>query len=352
MNISAEAELQANTRTSVAEVRATTLSATVDFDRDGVQHGFIKLPYSHDQSAWGCIMIPISVVKNGIGPTALLTGGNHGDEYEGITSLLKLANELSAQEVHGRVIIVPAMNYPAVQNGSRTSPIDKGNMNRSFPGNPAGSMTERIADYFQRHLIPLCDYALDIHSGGKTLDILPFAAAHRLPDPQQEAKCIEGARLFGTAASMILFELDAASLYDTAVEAQGKVFVTTELRGGGTSTPETMALADRGVRNFLKFAGILDGEPELTDEPSMQLDMPDASCYVQSTHRGILELTCSLGDRLTQGDLVARVHTFERTGTPPVEYRAERDGLLVARRFPALVDIGDTLAVIADIVES
>src|SRR3990167_1703738 len=73
MNISAEAELQANTRTSVAEVRATTLSATVDFDRDGVQHGFIKLPYSHDQSAWGCIMIPISVVKNGIGPTALLT---------------------------------------------------------------------------------------------------------------------------------------------------------------------------------------------------------------------------------------------------------------------------------------
>src|SRR3990167_10702094 len=121
MNISAEAELQANTRTSVAEVRATTLSATVDFDRDGVQHGFIKLPYSHDQSAWGCIMIPISVVKNGIGPTALLTGGNHGDENEGITSLLKLANELSAQEVHGRVIIVPAMNYPAVQNGSRTS---------------------------------------------------------------------------------------------------------------------------------------------------------------------------------------------------------------------------------------
>ncbi|WP_372867799.1 N(2)-acetyl-L-2,4-diaminobutanoate deacetylase DoeB [Pseudomonas sp.] len=351
MNISPEAELQASPRSSVAEVRATTVSTTVDFDRDGVQHGFLKLPYSHDQSAWGCIMIPVSVVKNGAGPTALLTGGNHGDEYEGITSLLKLANELCAEDVRGRVIIVPAMNYPAVQSGSRTSPIDKGNMNRSFPGSPNGSMTERIADYFQRYLIPLCDYALDIHSGGKTLDILPFAAAHRLPDPQQEAKCIEGARLFGTAASMLLFELDAASLYDTAVEAQGKVFVTTELGGGGTSTPQTMALADRGVRNFLKFAGILDGEPELEQEPLMQLDMPDASCYVQSTHRGILELTRSLGDRLQRGDLVARVHAFERTGTPAVEYRAERDGLLVARRFPALVDIGDTLAVIADIVE-
>ncbi|WP_218571946.1 N(2)-acetyl-L-2,4-diaminobutanoate deacetylase DoeB [Pseudomonas xionganensis] len=352
MNISVEAELQANRCTPAVEMRPSTISATVDFDRDGVQHGFLKLPYSHDQSAWGCIMIPISVVKNGEGPTALLTGGNHGDEYEGITSLLKLASELSAEQVRGRVIIVPAMNYPAVQNGSRTSPIDKGNMNRSFPGNPAGSMTERIADYFQRYLIPLCDYALDIHSGGKTLDILPFAAAHRLPDAQQEARCIEGARLFGTPASMILFELDAASLYDTAVEVQGKVFVTTELRGGGTSTPETMALADRGVRNFLKFAGILDGEPELPEAAPLQLDMPDASCYVQSTHRGILELTLSLGEPVRQGDLVARVHAFERTGTPAVEYRAQRDGLLVARRFPALVDIGDTLAVIADIVES
>jgi N-alpha-acetyl-L-2,4-diaminobutyrate deacetylase len=123
------------------------------------------------------------------------------------------------------------------------------------------------------------------------------------------------------------------------------------LRGGGTSTPQTMALADRGVRNFLKFAGILEGEPQLADEMPLQLDMPDASCYVQSLHRGILELTRSLGDRVRRGDLVAQVHAFERTGTPAVEYRAERDGLLVARRFPALVDIGDTLAVIADIVE-
>ena len=333
-----------------AALPATTISATVDFERDGVQHGFLKLPYSHDQSAWGCIMLPVTVVKNGSGPTAMLTGGNHGDEYEGITALLKLAAELRAEDVQGRVIIVPAMNFPAARNGSRTSPIDKGNLNRAFPGHPHGSITERIADYFQRYLVPMCDYALDIHSGGKTLDFVPFAAAHRLPDAAQEARCIEGARLFGAPACMVLFELDAASLYDTAVEAQGKVFVTTELRGGGTTTPETMAIADRGVRNFLRFAGIIEGEPELPDEAPLQLDMPDASCYVQSIHEGILELTCSLGQRIRRGDLVARVHTLERTGVPPAEYRAERDGVLVARRFPALVAIGDTVAVIADVL--
>lgn len=326
----------------------TTISATVDFDADGLQHGFLKLPYSHDDSAWGCIMIPITVVKNGTGPTALLTGGNHGDEYEGITALLKLANKLSADQVQGRVIIVPMMNTPAVQAATRTSPIDKGNMNRSFPGHPAGTQTERIADYFSRVLIPLCDFALDLHSGGKTLDILPFAAAHRLPDnPEQEAQCIEGAQMFGAADTVVMLEMEASALYDTAVENQGKVFVTTELGGGGTSTPATLELAERGVDNFLCWSGISKGQPQLPAQPTRWLDMPDSDCYLQSEHSGILELCFSLGDNVKAGDTLARVHSIERTGEAPVEYHAKRDGILLARRHLGKVTLGDTIAVLA-----
>lgn len=328
-------------------MQASSISATVDFERDGKQHGFLKLPHSHDDSAWGCIMIPITVVRNGEGPTALLTGGNHGDEYEGITGLLKLANSLQPEMIRGRVIIVPAMNYPAVRNGTRTSPIDQGNLNRAFPGNPVGSMTERIADYFQRYLVPLCDYALDIHSGGRTLDIIPFAAAHRLDDPQQEAACIEGARCFGAPNTMLLFELDAVSLFDTAVESQGKVFVTTELCGAGTSTPWSIALAERGIRNFLIFANIMRGEYEPPEEPTRMLEMPDASCYLQSEHQGLLEMCVELGKRVHAGQLIARIHSLERTGEAPREYHAQRDGILACRRHPALVGIGDTFAVLA-----
>ena len=82
-------------------------SATVDFDADGVQHGFLRLPYSRDDAAWGSVMIPITVVKNGEGPTALLTGANHGDEYEGPIALFDLARSLKPEDVTGRVIIVP-----------------------------------------------------------------------------------------------------------------------------------------------------------------------------------------------------------------------------------------------------
>lgn len=332
-------------------LRPSPISATVDFDADGVQHGFLKLPISTDISAWGAVMIPITVVKNGEGPTALLTGGNHGDEYEGITSLLKLANALTVEEVSGRVIIVPCMNTPAVMAGARTSPMDKGNLNRSFPGDPNGSVTLQIADYFTRVLVPMSDVVLDLHSGGRTLDILPFGASHVLDDKAQQQAALEGAKAFGAPYAMVMFELDAEKLFDTACERQGKVFVATELGGGGTSTPQSMAITERGVRNFLIHYGLVAGEVEMPEGGQVYLDMPDASCYVQSQHSGVLELCVALGDAVTKGQVLAYVYDMTRTGSEPIAYHAERDGVLMARRAPALVNIGDTIAVIADVVD-
>ena len=221
-------------------MQANPITPTVDFDKDGVQHGFLKLPHSHDASAWGSMMIPITVAKSGQGPTILFTGANHGDEYEGPIALFDLAHTISADDLSGRVIIVPGMNYPAFQAEKRTSPIDGGNMNRVFPGNPSGTLTEKIADYFQRTLLPLADYVVDFHSGGKTLEFLPFCCAHVLDDKDQQARCIAAMKAFNAPHSMMLLELDAANMYDTAAENMGKVFIGTELAGGGSATASTI----------------------------------------------------------------------------------------------------------------
>ena len=55
-------------------MKPSPVKTTIDFEQDGLQHGFLKLPHAHDESAYGSVMIPISMVKNGEGPTALLTG--------------------------------------------------------------------------------------------------------------------------------------------------------------------------------------------------------------------------------------------------------------------------------------
>ena len=327
-----------------ADVKSNPASCTIPLDRDGIHHGFLRLPHSRDDSAWGLVMIPISVIRNGDGPTAILTGANHGDEYEGPVALQHLALELDPADVCGRVLIVPAFNYPAFRAGRRTSPIDGGNLNRAFPGRPDGSITEIIADYFQRTLIPQADFVLDIHSGGKTLEFVPFAAAHILDDKTQEAACVAAMQAFNAPYSMMMLEIDSAGMYDTAVEDQGKVFVSTELGGGGTPTARTVGIARKGVRNFLIHAGILGGEPDSAE--STFLDMPDGDCYVFSEHAGLLDPVVDLGSAVARDDVIARIWPLDRTGVPPVEYTARRDGILAGRHFPGLVQAGDCLGVI------
>ena len=325
--------------------RPSPISATIDYDKDGVQHGYLRVPYSRDDSAWGAIPLPIAVIRNGAGPTALLTGGNHGDEYEGPVSLLKAAGSLDPAKITGRVIILPCLNFPAVQAGTRTSPIDKGNMNRSFPGRADGSVTEKIADYVQRHLLPLADYVLDIHSGGKTLEFLPFAACHRRTDKELEARTIAAMKSFGAPYGMLMIELDSVGMLDTSAEEMGKVFVSTELGGGGTLTARTLAIAERGLRNVLIHAGILAGE--IPPAASRMLDMADGDCFVIGAERGLVEPCVDLGESVEAGQVVVRIHDFEHTGRPAIEYRAKRAGLLAGRHFPGRAQPGDCLAVIA-----
>ncbi|NNE52308.1 MAG: N-alpha-acetyl diaminobutyric acid deacetylase DoeB [Sulfitobacter sp.] len=321
------------------------ISPTIPLDVQGVQHGFLKLPHSRDDSAWGSVMIPITVIANGAGPTALLTGANHGDEYEGPIALQELALTLNPDEIRGRVIILPMMNLPAFVKGVRCSPIDGGNLNRAFPGRPDGTVTEKIAHYIATDLVPQADVVLDFHSGGRTLDFLPFAAAHILEDKEQEAACMAAMQAFNAPYSVRMLEIDNVGMFDTEVESQGKVFVTTELGGAGTSTAFTVSVARKGVRNLLKHAGILSGHLDRAE--TIQLDMPDDSCFVFAERAGMIEYCCDLGEKVEKGTTIARVWPADRTGVEPTSIPARRSGVLAARHVPGLVKMGDFVGLVA-----
>lgn len=325
---------------------ASSVTPTVPFDRDGAFHGFLRLPWSRDDSAWGSVMIPVAVIGNGRGPTMLLTGGNHGDEYEGPIALQRLAASLDPAAMTGRAIILPTLNAPAFRAGRRTSPIDGGNLNRLFPGRPDGTVTERIAHHVIEALVPLADLVLDFHSGGRTLDFLPFAAAHVLPDKRQEAACVAAMEAFNAPYSVRMLEIDAAGMLDTEVERLGKTFVTTEIGGGGTATARSVAIAVRGARNLLIHAGILGGEPERG--PSVRLDMPDERCFHFAEADALLEPLVDLGGAVEEGQPLARLWPLDRTGVAPGTCRARRAGLLAGRHFPGLVTSGDCVAVLAE----
>lgn len=315
-----------------------------DLDARGRHQGFLDVPWSRDESAWGAVRLPITVVRGGDGPHLLLVAGNHGDEYEGIIALLTLAQELSPDGLAGTVTILPSLNHPAVRAGSRVSPVDQGNMNRVFPGRRVGTVTEMIADFVLRELVARADVVIDLHSGGKSLDFVPSVVVHELPMPDQMQRTLDAALAFGAPLTLLLDELDMEGMLDLHVERLGKLFLSTELGGGGGTTPARIAIARRGLRNLLVHLGLVAGPLELPC-PSRLMAAPSPG-FVTSDAAGILEPLVELGSELEAGAALARIHAIEDVGQPPRVYAAPIDGLLYARRHPGLVERGDCLAVL------
>jgi N-alpha-acetyl-L-2,4-diaminobutyrate deacetylase len=235
------------------------------------------------------------------------------------------------------------MNQPAFAAGTRTSPIDKGNLNRMFPGRPDGTITEKIADYMARYMLPMADLVMDIHDGGKTLEFVPMACTHVLEDGAAEAEGWRFATAFKAPFTCKLVEIDPIGMWDTHVEESGTPFVTTELGGTGTTRPDWAEITFRGVRNVLKEAGVLAGEQE--DAPTQYLDVPLEGAYITSE-------SVALGDFIAEGQVIARVHDPVHLGTPPRDYHATIDGILAMRHFPGLVRLGDSIAMQATVVAS
>lgn len=330
--------------------KPSKVSITIDLGKQGKQIGALSAPHSRNDSGWGAARFPIACIKNGAGPTVFLTGGNHGDEYEGPIALTKLVRALDPARVQGRAIVMPYLNYPAVAAGTRLSPIDGANMNRSFPGDRDGTVTPMIADYIHRHILPEVDAAFDIHSGGKTMYFDPFGAIHELDDTALTERAWEALLALQPPIALRLRELDAEGMLDTAVEALGKIFLTTELGGGGTTSKATIAAADLAVRNFLRHFRLVEGKIETRQSlglpPTRRMRMPSGA-YVISDESGLAEMRVDIGEGVAVGQPIADVYPVDRLGAAPTTYRAGANGVLIGRTHGCLVKPGDFLAMVA-----
>jgi uncharacterized protein len=326
--------------------KISPLRADIDLDAPGKRVGHVRLMHSSHESAYGWIPIPIAVIKGGEGPSVLLTAGNHGDEYEGQIALLKLIRELQPEQVRGRVIILPRMNLPAAAAGRRTSPIDDGNLNRLFPGDPEGSVTEQIACYVATVLVPQTEASIDIHSGGSSLDYLPCAYARMPQDPAQRARQRAALEAFGAPRAILVENpLTNRSMSATALAA-GHLHFSTEIGGSGTTRPASQAIADDGVRRFLAHVGVIASAPPVAAKTRMMRVM-GAEHYVYAPVRGLFEPAFTLGDEVRRGQLAGRIHFPEEPERTPRELNFAGDGLLVCRRVVSLVAPGDCLAHLA-----
>lgn len=320
------------------------ISSDIDFERDGKQQSFLRLPHSVHRSAYGWIAIPIIVIRNGEGPTVLLTAGNHGDEYEGQLALMKLCRDLEPDAVRGRIIMLPAANYPAAIAGLRTSPIDDLNLNRSFPGDPDGRPTEAIAHYIETELLPLSDFAVDLHSGGSSLMYLLSALATPTDDGGLAGEQRDLLRAFAAPLAYLAYPGGEDRTMLAAANRAGVPAIGTELGGSGSASVESVAVAERGVRRVLKHVGSVPGIDVGAEPPPTRLmEVCGSHYYVYSPDYGLWEPLVDLGDEVQAGQPAAAVHCPETPWREPVIANFAHSGTVICRRVPGRVERGDCL---------
>ncbi|MFZ6764374.1 MULTISPECIES: succinylglutamate desuccinylase/aspartoacylase family protein [Acetobacterales] len=333
----------------MSETRKSRVLCDVDFDRDGRQTGFLRLFHSSHVSAYGFLPIPIVVLRNGEGPTALFVSGNHGDEYEGQLALCGLAQSLDPERIRGRVIILPTANYPAALAGNRVSPVDNLNLNRIFPGDPDGSVTEQIAYFISSELIPRADLVCDLHSGGSSLLYTPCSLTNHVADPDLFRRQIAALRAFGAPLGYVQGRAQGQGGNLTlggVAERRGIVTLGTELGGAGAVSAEGLAIARRGVRNLLVHLGIL---PETEREPAEETriyGLGGQDHFVYAPEGGVFEPLAEPGETVRAGQPAARIHTPETPWAPPAEAVFARDGFVLCKRQPGRTLRGDCLYVL------
>ena len=323
---------------------------TVDLRRPGRQLGRIEVPRSTNTSGWSHLYVPIACVARGEGPTALVLGGNHGDEYEGQVAAMKLAQTLQPEDVTGRVVIIPCLSPPASKAFTRLWPTGE-NFNRLFPGSSEGSPAEQLAWFLTDTLIPLSDVVIDMHSGGRTTMFLPCSHMHVVDDPEQRRAMLDGMLAWNSDWHFLYIDVAGSGLLPVEAENQGKTVITTELGGGGHVTAAVHRLAGSGLANVLRHVGVLRGEVAPPRNGTI-LDGRDPANYLFAPESGLFETLVGLGDQVEEAQLLGRIHFLERIDREPEPILAPLGGVVAGVRAIATTEQGDNVVVLGQPIDA
>lgn len=334
----------------------TPISTRIDFDKTGIQWGTLNIPFSYNLSGWAQLQIPISTMARGEGPTVLLMAGNHGDEYPGQIAIMKLMKELNLDDISGRIIFIPAINIPAAKSATRLSPLDGKNLNRCFPGNAEGTVTEIMAHYLTHEIFPRVDVVIDLHTGGRGVYFYPCAHMHLVEDRAQLRRMAAATEAYNTDFSFLYADIAGKGLLPVEAENMGKTVVTTEMGGGEVTNAAVHRLCQSGLKNVLIHLKVLAGEETSRSDlgllPTRWIQALDAEDYLFAPESGIFESFVDVGADVSVDQPLGALHFLERPDREPTIIHAPSKGIAIAHRGPTLTSQGDILFCLAHDVET
>ncbi len=327
-----------------ADSTTSRVLPTVDFDRPGRQVGELLIRWSDNRRPLGAYGVPLVCLANGDGPTVLLTGGVHGDEFEGPAALMRLAQRLVPADLGGRLLVVPALNPQALAASSRVSPLDGLNLNRAFPGDPDGSPTQMVAHYVETVLLPQCDAVIDLHSGGCAARFAACVLADIRPGSPQARANLELATAFGAPWVWVSNAHNDDRSLNAAASRRGVTMIAAELGGGGGCDPAMTGFAEAALGRCLQRLGLLATPIE---------SAPAAPRFVQTERAylapaaGLFDRGFALGDAVASGQRAGDLHFVDEPARPSLELNFPAAGFVLAHGDRGMVERGDLIALLA-----
>lgn len=323
----------------------------IELKKTGKQQGTLSVPVNQHAGGPYQHRLPVCSIKGRQpGPAICLMAGVHGDEAEGSLIINRLIRELTEDDVHGRLILLPAINTHGLKTGTRCNPLDGQNIDYAFPGDCHGSASEQLAYEITRHFIEPSDLIIDLRSGGRGLRFVPSVAV-RFNDDAAKQSLNENAMIaFGAPNSLRLPASSQQSCLQSVASSMNKQYLQTELGGGDTYDAKTLSIAYQGCLNVLRHSGMLMSDLELAS--TRLLEVRNETYYVYAPGDGVYEPLTYLGEPVWLDEPMAHIVRLDGKANPLDKVHPPHNAILIAAHPGGFVNEGELIAILAEQVQA
>jgi predicted deacylase len=286
------------------------------------------------------VALPVVITHgNTPGPVLTVTAGIHGGEYVPIVAVRQFVRDLDPTRMRGTVVACLQSSPVAFrQRSAFVNPLDGQNLNRSFPGNPEGGPTARLAAWLWENLLSRADYYIDCHCGDLPEVLDSFTSVSPGPDGAISEQSRALANCFGVAR-LIVGRTEGSTVSTAALAGIPAALV--EVGGAGQWSPEEADVQRTGLRRAAALAGILP----VREGPGPGLPVFEDAADVLSERTGLWFPEVAVGTPVAEGTRLGRLE--DAFGDVVDEILAPVTGVLIYGLSSLAAVEGDLLASLA-----
>ncbi len=272
------------------------------------------------------------------GPTLLLNAAVHGNEVVGVEVARKIVDEIDPARLSGNLVVVPIVNPMAFTSGLRWDPYDNIDMNRIFPGDPEGTMTERVAHSFFTVFAARADYIIDLHSAEFPDELIPHIRI-RVDRPTRPYLNL----VASTGINAVWKGPSVKGMLQTQAFVNKIPCVTVEIGAAGVITKADVLIGTTAVRNVMAVLGMIDREASI---PDRQILLQSNEAWIRSPFGGIFKPAITLGQLVKKGDVIGDI--IDPTSYKTEDIESPLSGIVTGMSHQPIVRSGTRLAMVVD----